>query len=156
MLIAEAKVQRKIELRVFNKDNGKISELVVRRLLAKAHLKYKGYKKTVILKIEKKENSRILKQKVARFTKRVPCLQLLQVEKELSSLLPGVFDSNIAKRVGAEVAGKTFGGRKNMLCTGGVEIHFPPTRNFCQKQKNKRGFAYCGIYCLFCFWAEEI
>ena len=154
-LCTDAKVQEKVVLRVFSRNNKNPSEIEVIKLLRRANLTSHGYKETVIYKLVEKESAKIVKQKVVHFTKRVACSQLTDVEKDMSSLLPGVFDSYIARRVQAEVAIRLSRG-KTTWCTGGVEVHFPPPGGFCRQQGIKRGLGDgCPKYCLFCFWAKQ-
>lgn len=85
---SDAKVEEKVELRVFNHDF-KASKAEILQILKQANLEAHGYTKEVVSEVKNTSSGIVTFEKMHRYDKSVPCHEVAETEKRLDALLGG-------------------------------------------------------------------
>ncbi|XP_032220150.1 uncharacterized protein LOC116603275 [Nematostella vectensis] len=163
-------MHEKDEFRIYDRSF-KASNSQMVRMLARANLEARGFTKVLTSHVisNRDTKSTELRQDV-HFTKDVPCSQLSAVEREVRSLLPGVWDEGVTSKVHKIVREKSL--KSEQICKAGIEIHFPRAgcgslagnpenaRGDLAEDKRRESRLYtrdskCPAWCLVCFMATS-
>ena len=92
--LPDAKVEEKVELRVFNHDF-KASKAKMLEILKEANLEAHGYTKEVVSEIKDTSSGVVTFEKMHRYYKSAPCHEVAEMEKQLDALLGGNYSDGI-------------------------------------------------------------
>lgn len=157
-------MHEKDEYRIFNHDL-KITTAQIKNMLAKADLENRGFNKEVTTRIITRKD--LTTQIITEYFlyKSVDCNNVVTVQLQLASLLPGVWGGDITNKTRQMVKKKFISSIQK--CTVGIEIHFPQTgcqsrpvnqgdqpyqlsRRALNKLNSRSAENTCGFWCVIC------